>query len=98
MMGSAAAYDMARTPQVASIMLADNDVRRARDVAARVNRITGEKKVRATELDASDSKAAAKLMHGHDAALSAVPYFLNLGLAKAAIEARCAGAHARNRP
>jgi lysine 6-dehydrogenase len=89
MMGSAAAYDMARTPQVASIMLADNDVRRARDVAARVNRITGEKKVRATELDASDSKAAAKLMHGHDAALSAVPYFLNLGLAKAAIEARC---------
>jgi lysine 6-dehydrogenase len=89
MMGSAAAYDMARTPQVTSIMLADNDVRRARDVAARVNRITGEKKVRATELDASDSKAAAKLMHGHDAALSAVPYFLNLGLAKAAIEARC---------
>jgi lysine 6-dehydrogenase len=89
MMGSAAAYDMARTPQVASIMLADNDLRRARDVAARVNRITGEKKVRATELDASDSKAAAKLMHGHDAALSAVPYFLNLGLAKAAIEARC---------
>lgn len=89
MMGSAAAYDMARTPQVGSIMLADNDVRRARDVAARVNRITGEKKVRATELDASDSKAAAKLMHGHDAALSAVPYFLNLGLAKAAIEARC---------
>jgi lysine 6-dehydrogenase len=89
MMGSAAAYDMARTPQVASIMLADSDVRRARDVAARVNRITGEKKVRATELDASDSKAAAKLMHGHDAALSAVPYFLNLGLAKAAIEARC---------
>jgi lysine 6-dehydrogenase len=89
MMGSAAAYDMARTPQVASIMLADNDGRRARDVAARVNRITGEKKVRATELDASDSKAAAKLMHGHDAALSAVPYFLNLGLAKAAIEARC---------
>jgi lysine 6-dehydrogenase len=89
MMGSAAAYDMARTPQVASVMLADNYVHRAREVAARVNRITGEKKVRATELDASDSKAAAKLMHGHDAALSAVPYFLNLGLAKAAIEARC---------
>ena len=89
MMGSAAAYDMARTPQIASVTLADNEVRRARDVAARVNRITGEKKVRATELDASDQTAAAKLMHGHDAVLSAVPYFLNLGLAKAAIEARC---------
>jgi lysine 6-dehydrogenase len=30
-----------------------------------------------------------KLMRGHQAALSAVPYFLNLGLAKAAVEARC---------
>jgi len=28
-------------------------------------------------------------MRGHDAALSAVPYFHNLGLARAAIEARC---------
>jgi lysine 6-dehydrogenase len=89
MMGSAAAYDMARTPAVESITLADNDLRRARDVAARVNRITGEKKLRAAELDAGDEKAAAKLMHGHNAALSAVPYFLNLGLARAAIAARC---------
>lgn len=89
MMGSAAAYDMSRTAQVESVTLADNDVRTAREVAARVNRITGEKKVRAIELDAGNGKAAARLMDGHDAALSAVPYFLNLGLAKAAIEARC---------
>src|SRR5205085_5349970 len=46
-------------------------------------------KVRAAELDAVDEHAAAKLMHGHDGVLSAVPYFLNLGLAKAAIEAGC---------
>jgi len=55
MMGSAAAYDMARRPQVQSVMLADNDGVRARDVAARVNRITGEEKVRAAELDAVDA-------------------------------------------
>lgn len=89
MMGAAAAYDMARAPQVKSVTLADNDSRRAREVAARINRIAGDKKVRAATLDASDEKAAAKLMRGHDAALSAVPYFLNLGLAKAAVEARC---------
>ena len=89
MMGSAAAFDMARTPEVKSVTLADSDARRAREVAARVNRITGEKKVRAVALEASDEKAAAKVMRGHDAALSAVPYFLNLGLAKAAVEARC---------
>ena len=89
MMGSAAAFDMARTPQVDAVTLADSDLKRARDVATRVNRMTGDKKVRAVGLDASDQKAAAKLMHGHDAALSAVPYFLNLGLARAAVEARC---------
>jgi len=89
MMGSAAAFDMARTPQVQAVTLADSDTEGAREVAARVNRIVGEKKVRAVALDASDEKAAAKVMRGHDAALSAVPYFLNLGLARAAIEARC---------
>lgn len=89
MMGSAATYDMARAGDVQSVTLADTDLRRAREVAARVNRIAGGKKVHAVTLDAADEKAAAKLMRGHDAALSAVPYFLNLGLAKAAVEARC---------
>ena len=89
MMGSAAAFDMARTPQVDGVTLADSDHKRAREVAARVNRITGDQKVQAVALDASNQKAAAKLMRGHDAALSAVPYFLNLKLARAAVEARC---------
>ena len=34
MMGSAAAFDMARTPQVDSVTLADSDIKRAREVAA----------------------------------------------------------------
>ena len=89
MMGSAAAYDMARQAEVQAVTLADADVKRAREVAARINRLRGDRKVKAVSLDASSGKAAAKLMKGHDAALSAVPYFLNLGLAKAAIEARC---------
>jgi lysine 6-dehydrogenase len=89
MMGSAAAYDMARQSHVDSVTLADNDLKRAKDVAARVNHIAGEKKVRAVELDASREKDSTSLMKGHDGALSAVPYRLNLGLAKAAIAARC---------
>ena len=89
MMGSAAAYDMARQDHVDSVTLADNDLKRAKDVAARVNRITASKKVRAVGLDAAKEKEAARLMKGHDGALSAVPYFLNLGLAKAAISAGC---------
>ncbi|MGB8011825.1 MAG: saccharopine dehydrogenase C-terminal domain-containing protein [Terriglobales bacterium] len=89
MMGSAAAYDMARQDHVDSVTLADNDRQRAKDVAARVNRIAGNKKVQAVPLDASKEKEAARLMKGHDGALSAVPYRLNLGLAKAAITAGC---------
>ena len=89
MMGSAAAYDMASQTQVDSVTLADSDLKRARDVAARVNHITGSKKVRAVEVDAAREKDAARLMKGHDGALSAVPYFLNLGLAQAAIAAGC---------
>jgi lysine 6-dehydrogenase len=89
MMGSAAAYDMARQPDVLAVTLADSDLKRAREVAVRINRIHGDGKVKAVALDASNERAAAQLMKGHDAALSAVPYFLNLGLAKAAIEARC---------
>ena len=89
MMGSAAAYDMARQSDVRSVTLADANARLAREVASRINRLNGEKKVRAATLDASDQKAASRLMKGHDAALSAVPYFLNLGLARAAITARC---------
>ncbi len=89
MMGSAAAYDMARQQDVSCVTLADADLKRAREVAARINHIHGDKKVKAVALDASSEKAAAQVMRGHVAALSAVPYFLNLGLARAAIEARC---------
>jgi len=89
MMGSAAAYDMARQNDVAAVTLADSDIKRAKDVAARVNRITESRKVRAVALDASKEKEAARLMKGHDGVLSAVPYFLNLSLAQAAISAGC---------
>jgi len=89
MMGSAVAYDMARQGHVDSVTLADNDFKRAKEAAARVNRIAGNKKVRAVALDAAKEKEAARLMKGHDGALSAVPYRLNLGLAKAAIRAGC---------
>jgi lysine 6-dehydrogenase len=89
MMGSAAAFDMCRQTEVESVTLADENLKRAREAAARINRIDGGKKVKAVALDAANERDAARLMKGHHAALSAVPYFLNLGLAKAAIEARC---------
>jgi lysine 6-dehydrogenase len=89
MMGTAAAYDMARNPNVTNLVIADADKKRAKQSAERVNRLSKRKIASAVEIDASNEKKAARLMAGHDAALSAVPYFFNVGLAKAAIEARC---------
>src|SRR5947209_3026419 len=89
MMGSAAAYDMARSAGVESVTLADADSQLAKSAARRINKLHGNDKVRAAKLDAGSSRAAAKLMRGHAGVLSAVPYFFNVGLAKAAIETRC---------
>jgi lysine 6-dehydrogenase len=89
MMGSAAAYDMARAPQVTDVTVADADKKRAKDVAARLNKMTGDKKVKPAALDAANVRAARKLMQGHHAVLSAVPYFFNVGLCGAAIDAGC---------
>lgn len=89
MMGAAAAYDMARNPNVASVTLADANHKLAKDAAARLNKLIGTKKIGPGKVDASSESAACKLMRGHDACLSAVPYFFNLGLAKAAIKAKC---------
>src|SRR5262245_39204854 len=96
MMGMAAAYDMARSPGVSEVTVADLDGRRARDSARQITsllRLDGKRTLQANvgsvRLDASNRKAAEKLMKQHYAALSAVPYFFNVELAKAAIKAKC---------
>ncbi len=89
MMGSAAAYDMARSAAVEAVTLADIDKRRAQKAAAQINRLAGGRKVAFAEVDAADQRAVGKLMKRHQAALSSVPYFRNYALAEAAIEAGC---------
>lgn len=91
MMGSAAAFDMARSSGVESVTLADADIERAQEAARFISRNHGRKSatVRAVALDAADEAASAALMRGHEGVLSAVPYFFNVGLARAAIGAGC---------
>ncbi len=89
MMGWAAAFDMARSEQVQAVTLADKDEQRLTEAVERIARLTGTTKVTGAPLDATDTGAALELMRGHDGVLSAVPYFFNLGLAKAAIRAGC---------
>jgi lysine 6-dehydrogenase len=91
MMGSAAAFDMARSTGVESVTLADADIERAQDAAQFIAKSHGRKgaQVRTIELDAANETAAANLMQGHNGVLSAVPYFFNVGLARVAIGAGC---------
>src|SRR5689334_21273638 len=89
MMGTSAAYDMARSSGVTVVTVADTDKKRARESDERVNKLAKRKIASAVEIDASDNKKAAPLMGDHNATLSAVPYFYNVDLAKAAIDARC---------
>jgi len=89
MMGTAAAYDMVRSPAVEAVTLADSDMRRAKHAAGLVSRLAHSRKVTPVRLNASRESDAIKLIRGHDAALSAVPYFFNAGLARAAIKAGC---------
>src|ERR1019366_2593254 len=89
MMGWAAAFDMVRTSRVETVTLADSNSQRLDDAVARINKLTGNHKVTPMQVDAADTAAVLQLMRGHDGVLSAVPYFFNLELAKAAIEAGC---------
>ena len=90
MMGSSAAYDMARSQGVASVTIADLDAKLANATAERVRKLAGKgAPISAVKLNASDTAAAERLMKRHDGTLSCVPYFFNLGLAQAAVKAGC---------
>src|SRR5437764_9992556 len=84
-MGLGTAYDLAHNSEgVESVTVADVDEGRARAVCETLK----SDRARAAHLDVNDRARTVELMRGHDAAISCVTYFHNLGLARAAIEAR----------
>src|SRR5258708_2551675 len=87
MQGTAAAFDLARFGDAIEVRLLDADMRRAEAAADRVNRLAGAEIATAGVLDASDEPGIPGALEDIDACLSAVPYFYNVGLARAAIEA-----------
>jgi lysine 6-dehydrogenase len=85
-MGQAVAYDLARQPGTASVVIADTDaeaLRRARKAAE-------SPRVRTAWADAARPASVLPLLKEADAAVSAVPYRFNLRLARSAV---AAGAH-----
>ena len=81
-MGLGAVHDLAQQPDVERVTVADVDESRARAVAERAGA-----KGHAVALDVSDRDAVTSLMRGHASAISCVNYWLNVDLARAAIDA-----------
>ena len=84
--GFAAALDLARTRDVSEVVVADLDPERARRAADRLQ--GGPAAVRAETLDVAGEPRLAARLAGYDVVISAVPYFLNARLTRAAIDAR----------
>ena len=86
--GTAAAYDMARFGDAARVKIADVDPDAARRATARVNALLGREIAHPFVVNAADPAAVSAFLADVDSFLSAVPYWLNPAIARAAIEAR----------
>jgi len=81
-MGLGAAFDLAHnSPQVESVTVADFDLKKAEEVAEKVNSA----KVSSQRIDVSNIADVVELMKAHDSAISCVNYWYNVELSKAAI-------------
>lgn len=81
-MGLGAVYDLIHnSPGVEDVTVADFDLKKAEDVAAKV----ASPRVKAVQIDVSDNAAVLELMKSHDSAISCVNYWYNVELSRAAI-------------
>jgi lysine 6-dehydrogenase len=87
--GTAAGFDMARFGDADEVWMTDFSPDVASAAAERINRLIGGSLAHAATVDASDRDAVVDFLRDKrvDAFLSAVPYFFNLDLTRAAIEA-----------
>lgn len=84
LMGRAALYDLARSPAVAQITVADFDPERARHAARRF----GNRRTRAVVADVRQTARLASLLRGCDVVLNCTQYYWNVAVMRAALRAR----------
>lgn len=80
--GSACAFDLCRTSAVSAVTLADLDV----DSPAQFLRPWLDTKLTMARVDVTDEDALRALMAGHNAVMSAIPYYFNGAMARAAVD------------
>ena len=86
--GAAAAYDMARWGDASRVLVADQDRAVADRASERINRLIGSTVAEPARVDVTDAGALEQFLAPVDSCLSAVPYFLNLDITRAAIRSR----------
>jgi lysine 6-dehydrogenase len=85
--GTAAAYDMAKFGAATRVLIADVSLEAAQKAASRVNKLIGKETAEAHQVDVTDHDQLKTFLDGVDSFLSAVPYWNNPAITRAAIEA-----------
>ena len=85
--GTAAAYDMAKFGDASQVLIADISLKAAQESAARVNHLVGKEIAQAHQLDVTDHEQLCDFLVPVNSFLSAVPYWHNPDITRAAIEA-----------
>jgi lysine 6-dehydrogenase len=86
--GTAAAYDMAKWGEAEKVLIGDIDLEAAQKAARRVNQLRGRKIAEGHQVDVTDHARLVEFLTGVDSFLSAVPYWNNPAITRAAIEAK----------
>ena len=85
--GTACAYDMIKFGDADSVVLADLELQGAKAAAARINTLLQTNRAAGVELDVTDLDAVGACLEDVDAFLSAVPYYYNVDITRAAVRA-----------
>lgn len=83
--GTAAAYDLAKFGDAERVTLVDANPAQAERAAKRVNDLLGARVAVPAVADARSETELRAVLRGNDVALSAVPYYFNLGITRACI-------------
>jgi lysine 6-dehydrogenase len=87
--GTAACYDLGRWGGATRVILADRELELTEHAARRLNDLLGRAVVEPLTVDVTETKEIEHLLTGVDAAVSAVPYYFNLDITRAAVRAGC---------
>jgi lysine 6-dehydrogenase len=86
--GTAAAYDLVKFGEANSVIIVDINMELAQNAAARVNHLLNTDLVQPEQVDVTNHEKLTSFLTDINTVISAVPYYFNLDVAKAAITSK----------